>query len=85
MQRWVPLLIAFSVIPQRTAKVVLREEQLLGGPEIPRGEDAIMAHQGFELPPELLSLNPVCRPLAMSFLLLQGGAPAGPTNHVSAI
>lgn len=55
----VPLLIAFSVIPEGTAKVMLGEEQLFCRPLTEGRKDTVMAYQSFELSPQIMALDPV--------------------------
>lgn len=55
----IPFLIAFPVVPEGAAKVVLGEEELLGRPLAQGRKDAVVADQGLELSSEIVPLDPV--------------------------
>ena len=55
----IPLLVSFSVLPERSTEVVMREEQLFGGILVQRAEDTVMRDECFEFPSEGMPLNPV--------------------------
>lgn len=57
--RGIPLLVAFSVLPEGATKVVLWEEELLCRPLVQGRKDSVVAHQCLELPPKVMALNPV--------------------------
>ena len=55
----VPLLISGTVSVYGTFKVMDREEQFLCTPLVQRAESTVMAHKGFELATEGMTLNPI--------------------------
>lgn len=55
----IPLLVGLALLPERAAKVVLGEEELLGGPLAEGGKDTVVANNGLELAAERVTLDPV--------------------------
>ncbi len=55
----IPLLVSLALLPERAAKVVLREEELLGGPLAQGRKDAVVADNGLELSAKRVALYPV--------------------------
>lgn len=57
--RGIPFLVHLAVLPERTSKVVLGEEELFRLDLVERAEDTVVADDGLELASEIVSLDPV--------------------------
>jgi len=59
VERGIPFCVNVSALPKGAAKVVLWEEELLGGPLVLCRKHTVVAHKGLELPPQIMALYPV--------------------------
>ena len=75
VSRRIPLLVDLTVLPQRSAEVVMWEEQLLGRVLVQGAEDAVVRHEGLELPSKRVPLDPVYHVSAVRSA--QGDGPRG--------
>ena len=73
--RRIPLLVRLPVLPQRSAEVVVWEEQLLGRVLVQRAEDAVVRHECLEFSTQRVPLDPVHHESAIR--RTQGDGPRG--------
>jgi hypothetical protein len=61
----IPFLVTFAVLPESAFKVVDGEEELFCAPHVHGAEHAVVTHESLELASQRLSLDPICRGLAV--------------------
>lgn len=56
---WIPLFVIFPILPKRSCKVVMGEEQLFGRILIQSTENSVVRDKGLEFASQLMALNPI--------------------------